>query len=672
MLDRDTLAQLQGLKNQIEADKEYAEGTVKGTRSRFGFVVLDDRREIFLTPDSMQHVLPGDRVAICIKPSPPKPKDKKGAKPQLIAELERLVVSPHKRFVGQIMTKGKAVFVCPDIPDQPNLTRWLFVPPKSINGAQAGDFVQCEIIKHPFKDGKPAVKVLRVLGPESKPSIENDYCAARAGIDLALSSTTEARIEKCASMEGLQDGLEREDLTSIAFLTIDSPNTVDIDDALSVTRTEKGWRLTVAIADPTALLGSDPDITQALAQRGTSHYFHGSAIPMIPFAPLQHQASLVAGEERPAVICALEVDQHGAVTESAISVATIKVAARLNYQEVEDYLTDEKPTSSTEDTQIATLNDCASALRQHRVDTQLVMETRTEYRWQLDADKQIQAIEAREKLQSQLMVEECMVAANVAVANFLTDKERPGPFIAHAGFRADRLNEAKEFLNRYAPELAEQPLQELTGFRAVIGGLNSSEHPLPLRSMVNRFLSRASFSVKPAPHMGMSLPLYTTATSPLRKALDYCVHLQIKAALGSTSVATASASVFDLINQAMAKNRQATNAAQHWLTKNYLNRLHGENSQIFEAEIIHISPSGFNVKLVESGLEGVVDLRKYPEKFSFDKWKMALKSQSREFVLRDQVSVTYTPDDESKLQAPGFTVVMTGVSNETSSSTTTA
>ena len=67
----------------------------------------------------------------------------------------------------------------------------------------------------------------------------------------------------------------------------------------------------------------------------------------------------------------------------------------------------------------------------------------------------------------------------------------------------------------------------------------------------------------------------------------------------------------------------------------------------------------------------MVDLRKDPEKFSFDKWKMALKSQSREFVLRDQVTVTYTPDDESKLQAPGFTVVMTGVSTEASSDTTT-
>lgn len=655
MLDRDALAQLQGLKNKIEAEKEYAEGTVKGTRSRFGFVVLDDRREIFLPPDDMQRVLPGDRVAICIKPAAAKTNEKKTDKPQLVAELERLVVSPHKRFVGQVVNKGKAVFVSPDIPDQPNLTRWLFIPPKSLNGAEAGDFIHAELVRHPFKDGKPAVKVLRVLGPASAPGIENEYCAARAGINAALTADTEARIEKAAASDDVNDGLKRDDLSTLPFVTIDSPGTVDIDDALTVSPTDNGWDLKVAIADPTALLGSDSDITQALASRGTSHYFHGLAIPMIPYAPLQHQASLVADESRSAVICALEVDRQGVISSAVVSLATVRVAARLSYQEAEDIL-EENDVSHAQSAQIAMLDECASALRQQRVDNQLVMEARTEYRWLLDVNKQIQAIEAREKLRSQLLVEECMVAANTAIANFLASNDRPGPFIAHAGFRADRLAEAREFLNRYAPDLAELPLQELEGFQSVISGLSSSDNPLPLRSMVNRFLSRAAFSVKPAPHMGMSLPLYTTATSPLRRVLDYCVHLQIKVALGSETVKPASANVFDLINQAMAKNRQATMAAQHWLTRNYLDRLQTEAGQAFEAEIIHISPSGFTVKLLDTGLEGQVDLRKESEKFSFDKWKMALKSKSREFVLRDRIWVEYQSDDAPKLQPPAFVV----------------
>ena len=86
MLDKNALSQLQGLKDQIEAEKEYAEGTVKATRHRFGFVVLDDNREIFLAPDEMQRVLPGDRVSIVIKPVTSK--DKK-AKEQSAGELEK-------------------------------------------------------------------------------------------------------------------------------------------------------------------------------------------------------------------------------------------------------------------------------------------------------------------------------------------------------------------------------------------------------------------------------------------------------------------------------------------------------------------------------------------------------------------------------------------------------
>jgi ribonuclease R len=113
MLDKNALSQLQGLKDKIEADKEYAEGTVKATRSRFGFVVLDDNREIFLPPDEMQRVLPGDRVSIVIKPAAAK--DKSG-KDQSTAELEKLISTSVSNFVGEVVQKGKAFFVAPDVP----------------------------------------------------------------------------------------------------------------------------------------------------------------------------------------------------------------------------------------------------------------------------------------------------------------------------------------------------------------------------------------------------------------------------------------------------------------------------------------------------------------------------------------------------------------------------
>ncbi len=133
MLDKNALSQLQGLKDKIEAEKEYAEGTVKATRSRFGFVVLDDNREIFLPPDEMQRVLPGDRVSVVIKPAAAK--DKSG-KNQSTAELEKLVSTSVNNFVGEVVQKGKAFFVAPDIPELMHFTRWLFIPPNARSGAK--------------------------------------------------------------------------------------------------------------------------------------------------------------------------------------------------------------------------------------------------------------------------------------------------------------------------------------------------------------------------------------------------------------------------------------------------------------------------------------------------------------------------------------------------------
>lgn len=106
MLTQDTLAQLKGLKSQMEAEKEYAEASIKGTQARYGFAVLDDGREIFIPPDEMLKAFPGDRVRVCVRPA----KDNK-----TIADIVKLVHSPLGEFTGRCVRKGNAVFVQPDL-----------------------------------------------------------------------------------------------------------------------------------------------------------------------------------------------------------------------------------------------------------------------------------------------------------------------------------------------------------------------------------------------------------------------------------------------------------------------------------------------------------------------------------------------------------------------------
>ncbi|MDB3900317.1 VacB/RNase II family 3'-5' exoribonuclease [Luminiphilus sp.] len=652
MLDKNALNQLQGLKNKIEAEKESAEGTVKATRSRFGFVVLDDAREIFLPPDEMQRVLPGDRVSITIKPV--SGKDKSG-NAQTAGELETLLTTSVDTFVGEVVQKGKAFFVAPDIPELMHFSRWLFIPPNARSGAKQGDLVQCQLSRHPFADGKPAVKVLRSFGPEGTPGLENEYCAARAGIQRQLPKNVLNQIESLLSTTP-ENALPRENLTHLPLVTIDSVHTMDIDDALCAEPLDDGWQLTVAIADPTAVTGHAADITAAISKRGTSHYFHGTAIAMLPDTLSQH-AALKPLEDRNAVVCRLTVSAEGEVTQAKIVLALVQSKAKLSYPEVEDVLQEKAPHPFTDE--LSHLQNCFNALRQRREACELVIEHRPEHRWIMNDEKQITSIERVEKKSSQLLVEECMVAANRTIANALKEAQRPGPFVTHAGIRRDRAEEAREFLKRYQPDLEGLEFSTLEGFRTLITALNASSDERPLRSMVNRLMARASLSIKPSPHMGMALSLYTNGTSPLRKALDYCVHLQLKAMLGDTSVEPASATVFDLLNQASAKNRQAVNGAHNWLTCNFLNAQAAADMSQFDGEIVHINTSGFTVKLDDLGLEGVVDLRKDSEKFSFDKWEMALTSPSKRYQLRQRVRVQYVTNERPRGEHPAFTTLDT-------------
>ncbi|MFT6368527.1 MAG: ribonuclease R, partial [Bacteroidia bacterium] len=130
MLNHDTLSALQGLKSQMEAEKEHANATVKGTQARYGFAVLEDGREIFIPPDEMLKVFPNDKVRVCIRPS----KDGK-----TVAEIEKLLESPIGEFTGRCVRKGKALFVQPDLPQ---LSRWLFIPPHARNGVSEDDYVR--------------------------------------------------------------------------------------------------------------------------------------------------------------------------------------------------------------------------------------------------------------------------------------------------------------------------------------------------------------------------------------------------------------------------------------------------------------------------------------------------------------------------------------------------
>ena len=639
MLNQDTLAQLKGLKSQMESEKEYAEAVVKGTQARYGFAVLDDGREIFIPPDEMLKVFPQDRVRVCIRPA----KDKK-----TVANIEKLVNSPLGELTGRCVKKGNAFFIQPDLPQ---LSRWLFIPSHARNGVKEGDYLRCAVMRHPIKDGRPQAKVLSVLGNKTTPGVENIYCQSKFNLHNHWSAEVMAQLERRLANFNPMETSTRRDLTDLEFVTIDSARTQDIDDALYADISDDGWTLYVAIADPTAYVEPGTPLYNEIAQRGSSIYFHGDVIPMLPEQLSQDTCALSEGSDRPALVCKISVSDAGDVGNFEFIEANVRSRAKLSYYGVDRYLSGDYDELMSHATPLEALYQVYQALRKSREEHELVMEDRREYRWILNDKKQIDHVEPSSKLLSQKVVEECMVAANRCAARFLAEKHCSGPFVSHPGFRRDRLKEAKKFLQGSAPEVAELNLDDRKDYRAVMQCLTSDEHTLPLRGMVNRLLTRATLSTEPAVHMGMSLDAYTNCTSPLRKHMDFLVHLQIKSALHDGPVNLVSQDTLTALSDTLLRNRLAMNEAEKWLASNYLEKQAQKAGGIFKGTVSHINSSGFNVRMDDSGLEGLVDLRKDPEKFSFDKWTASLTSTTRRFALEQAVEVKFLGVEDAQHQS---------------------
>jgi ribonuclease R len=641
MLNPDTLSQLQSLKSQMEAEKERAEAVIKGTQARYGFAVLDDGREIFIPPDEMLKAFPNDRVKVCIRPT----KDNK-----TIADIEKLVDSPLGEFTGRCVRKGKAVFVEPDLPQ---LKRWLFIPPHARNGVKEGDYVRCAILRHPIRDGRPQAKILSVVGDEDTPGIENLYSMAKYGLAAEWSSACKAELEQSLATHKPLETEKRRDLSDLEFVSIDAAKTQDIDDALYAEISSDGWTLFVAIADPTVYIDIDSNLHREVAARGTSVYFHGDVLPMLPEELSQNTCALSEGADRPALVCKIAVSDSGEVGDFEFIEATVRSRAKLSYYAVDRYLNGQYDELMSHATPLEALYQVFRALRGHREQHGLVMEERREFRWIMNDKKQIESIEPYEKLLSQKLVEECMIAANRCAARFLAAHQASGPFVTHPGFRSDRLDEARKFLTMHAPALAELDPTSVEGYRDIMRGLSAPEQTLPLRAMVNRLLTRAALSTESGAHMGMALQHYSNCTSPLRKYVDFLVHLQIKSVLHDGDAKQVSVQMLADLAERLATTRTATQEAERWLSSRYLARLAGgEEAVTFKARVIHVNSSGFNARLDDNGLEGFVDLRKDPEKFSYDKWTASLTSTTRRFQLNQAVELSFLGVDmENKYQA---------------------
>ncbi|WP_058910259.1 exoribonuclease II [Entomohabitans teleogrylli] len=581
--DNPLLAQL---KQQLHSQTPRAEGVVKGTEKGFGFLEVDANKSYFIPPPQMKKVMHGDKIVAVIHSE----KDRESAEP------EELVEPFLTRFVGRVHKKDDRLSI---VPDHPLLKEAIPCRPvRSLTHEfNDGDWAVAEMRRHPLKGDRGFFAELTQFI-----TFGDDHLAPW-WVTLARHNLEREAPDGVAT-EMLDEGLTREDLTALDFVTIDSASTKDMDDALYVEEAADGsLLLTVAIADPTAWIAEGSKLDNIARVRAFTNYLPGFNIPMLPRELSDDLCSLRPHEQRPVLACRMTIAQDGNISDEIhFFTAIIESKAKLAYDDVSDWLEQKgqwQPDSEQIARQIRLLQRVCQLRGEWRQKHALVFKDRPDYRFILGDKGEVLDIIAEPRRIANRIVEESMIAANVCAARVLRDKLGFGIYNVHTGFDPANIEQLANLLQTHGMHIDAQEVLTLPGFCKLRRELDAQPTEF-LDSRIRRFQSFAEISTEPGAHFGLGLEAYATWTSPIRKYGDMINHRLLKAIVKSAATTRPADEVTVQMAERRRLNRMAERDVGDWLYARFLKDKAGTDTR-FAAEIIDVSRGGMRVRLVDNG-----------------------------------------------------------------------
>lgn len=624
------------LKQNIEDRKKRYVGYVEGLVGyRVGFLKIKEQNiSIVIPPFEMDKVLPGDKVSVVVI-------EENGKE---ILTVEEVIETSLKTFTGIFFEDITGSYVIPDVV---GLNKKIRIPKSYTKKAQNEDFISVEIIEHPFKNKKPKAKVLEVIASSNADLVEVKYTTYKNKIKDEFSEESLKEVESFGEEFINQKSTGRRDLRSIPFITIDSEATMDIDDAIYVDYKDNQWKLYVAIADATEFVSEGSALDEDAKSRTSSVYCLGKNIPMIPPRLSADLCSLAENKERLAIVCEIDFNENGDMVKYSFSEAVIISKAKMNYNEVEDYINgndafaDKYPELSKV---VFNLYHLHNILKKKREINIFLKDYSDDFKIVLDMNKKIKDIQKMELKTSQKMVEECMVIANIAAASFLSKNYEESVYRVHDGLKENKVNEIKNMLDKEYPEFDSSLLDSIEGFKQVMDLLSKDNVGQRIKKIILNNMKKSNFSKKQLGHFCMGFKEYTYFTSPIRRYVDMIVHRLIKSSIKNENL-TVDIDI-DKINENVSKISKSTREVENWLKAQYLEK--NFKDKTFKAFVTSIENSIIKIKLMDNGIEGVYlitkDIKK-SEGFDINRTEQILNINGNEIKLLQEIEVEYDKFD---------------------------
>jgi len=571
----------------------------------FGFVKPDEGGDdLYLYPKEMRTVFHGDRVVARVTG-----RDRRG---RLEGSVVEILERGTRSVVGRLYSESGVGLV---VPDNKRMTHDVIIPSDRLMDAAQGQIVVAEITDQPTKRTPPIGRIVEVVGDHMGPGMETDI-AIRAH-DLPVEWPEEVTAETASLGEEVPEAAKegRTDLRDLPLVTIDGADARDFDDAVYCERKPKGWKLLVCIADVSAYVTPGSALDREAGRRGNSVYFPDRVVPMLPEELSNGLCSINPAVDRLCMACELYVNREGRVTRSRFFEAVMRSHARLTYDQVASMLDDADLALAEQHAALLPhlheLHALFEVLHAARAQRGAIDFDTTETKFIFNESRRIARIEPVRRNDAHRLIEECMLAANVAAARLFERKKMPALYRIHETPKEEKLSDLREFLGELGLNLPGGNKPTAQDYATLLDSVKGRADAHLIQTVLLRSMQQAMYSSDNAGHFGLAYDAYTHFTSPIRRYPDLIVHRIIKHILAGGTAADLDYSkpelqqIADVCSGTERRADDATRDAESWLKCEYMRDKLGEE---FDGTITSVQGFGLFVELDEVYIDGLVHI----------------------------------------------------------------
>ncbi len=469
---------------------------------------------------------------------------------------------------------------------------------------------QARVLERLDKDGVPSsVSLIAIHDNDIPTEFSQDSLKLAAAAGPAPLNTNEGK---------------REDLRDLPLVTIDGADARDFDDAVFAEpdddkKNKGGWRLKVAIADVSWYVRPGDALDRDAYERGNSVYFPDRVVPMLPEELSNGWCSLKPNEDRPCLVAHMRINAGGHLIDRRFGRALMRSTARLTYEQVQAARdgTPDAATAPLSGTVIANLYGAYESLTSARRERGVLELELPERRVVVGDNGQVERVEMRERFDSHKLIEEFMIAANVAAAETLEAKRQPCMYRIHDEPSMDKMEALRQFLASLSIPLAKGQVVKAELFNRILAKVKDTANAEMVNQVVLRSQAQAQYCPDNIGHFGLALRRYCHFTSPIRRYADLLVHRAMVTGLGlGDGGMEKNHRDFTRMGEVLSGLERRAATAERSATDRFVaSFLADKVGTIFAGRINGVTRFGLFVTLEDSGADGLVPIRSLPDDY---------------------------------------------------------